>query len=132
MSEQYLYEQKVKSNVELNIWSAFPAIYNFGMSALGYLSIFRRLDEQVSYFVERVFADTTETQLKVQDVDVMTFSMSFELDFLTIFKMLEKYNIPFNNISISHGMFEGIFKIDRRQLFSDDLYQFIYDNYTII
>ncbi len=46
--------------------------------------------------------------------------------------IVEKYNIPFNNISISHGMFEGIFKIDRRQLFSDDLYQFIYDNYTVI
>ncbi|MBE6865489.1 MAG: hypothetical protein E7492_00820 [Ruminococcaceae bacterium] len=46
--------------------------------------------------------------------------------------IVEKYNIPFNNISISHGMFEGIFKIDRRQLFSGDLYQFIYDNYTVI
>ena len=94
MSEQYLYEQKIKSDVELNIWSAFPAIYNFGMAALGYLSIFKRLDEQPHYFVERVFADTEDTQLKSQDVDVMTFSMSFELNFLTIFKMLEKYNIP--------------------------------------
>ena len=94
MNEQFLYQSKIKNNTELNIWSSFPGIYNFGMSALGYLSIFRRLDEQDEYFVERIFSDTTDTNLKVQDVDVITFSMSFELDFLTIFKILEKYDVP--------------------------------------
>ena len=97
MSEQFLYEKKIKSCPELNIWSAFPAIYNFGMSALGYMSIFQRLDEQENYFVERIFTDTKETYLSVNDVDVMTFSMSFELDFLSIFKIFEKYNIPFKS-----------------------------------
>ena len=97
MSEQFLYDRKIKSSCELNIWSAFPAIYNFGMSALGYMSIFQRLDEQENYFVERIFTDTKETQLSLKDVDVLTFSMSFELDFLSIFKILEKYNIPFKS-----------------------------------
>lgn len=45
--------------------------------------------------------------------------------------IVEKYNIPFKNISITHGISEGIFNIDHQQLFSDDLYQFIYNNYTI-
>ncbi len=97
MNEQFLYEKKVKTCAELNIWSAFPAVYNFGMSALGYMSIFRRLDEQESYFVERIFTDTKDTQLSINDVDVLTFSMSFELDFLSIFKIFEKYNIPFKS-----------------------------------
>lgn len=96
MDEKFLYEKKVKTNPDFNIWSAFPGIYNFGMSSLGFLSIFKKLDLQENYFVERLFADSEPQKmlLNVKDVDVLCFSMSFELDFLTIFKIMEKFDIP--------------------------------------
>jgi len=94
--ETFLYEHQTKSSPELNIWCAFPGIYNFGMSALGYMAIFKMLDLQKKYFVERIFSDTNpdETKLRATDIDIFTFSMSFEFDFLTVFKILEKFEIP--------------------------------------
>lgn len=47
-------------------------------------------------------------------------------------EIVKEYDIPFKDISITHGFFEGLFNITYEQLFSDDLYQFIYDNYTIM
>lgn len=97
--EIFLYKQIPKNNPELKIWSAFPGVYNFGMAALGYLSIFKLLDLQENYLVERIFSDTNaeKTKLRVEDVDILSFSMSFELDFLNIFKIMEKFNIPFKS-----------------------------------
>lgn len=45
-------------------------------------------------FVERVCSDTERTALRLSEVDLMGFSFSFDLDFLNIFSMLEKYNMP--------------------------------------
>lgn len=94
--ETFLYNQPPKNDFELKIWCAFPGIYNFGMSALGYMSIFKLLDLQKNYFIERIFVDTEvqNTKLQTKEVDIMCFSMSFELDFLNIFKIMEKFKIP--------------------------------------
>ena len=92
--EIFLYEKAVKSNPEINIWLAFPAIYNFGLSSLGFMSIFKTLDLRPDYYVERIFTDTKSTDLSINQVDLMGFSFSFDTDFLTIFSMLEKYGIP--------------------------------------
>ena len=93
--EIFLYEKAVKSNPEINIWLAFPAIYNFGLSSLGFMSIFKTLDLRPDYYVERIFTDTKSTDLSINQVDLMGFSFSFEIDFLGIFKIMEAHNIPF-------------------------------------
>ena len=93
--EIYLYERTGKSSPEINIWLAFPAIQNFGLSSLGYMSIFKTLDMREDYYVERIFTDTKSTNLPLNQVDLMGFSFSFEIDFLGIFKILDTYNIPF-------------------------------------
>lgn len=93
--ELFLYKRPVERNPEINIWAAFPAIYSFGMSSLGYLSIFKRLDEHKDYYVERIFTDTKSTQIPLSDVDLMCFSFSFEIDFLGMFKIFDRFNIPF-------------------------------------
>ncbi len=93
MSDIILYDIPQKSS-EINIWMAFPAMTSFGMSSLGYMSIVKRLDVRSDYYVEKIFTDTTNTKLKPCDVDVMGFSVSFEIDFLGIFKILENFNIP--------------------------------------
>ena len=96
MSELVLYDKPVKKEIEMNIWMAFPAPYSYGMASLGYLSVFKFFDLQPNFFVERIFTDTTETKLHVNDVDLIGFSLSFETDFLAFFKIFEKFNIPFN------------------------------------
>lgn len=95
MSEKYLYTPNNNSNSILNVWCAFPAVYNFGMSALGYLTVFQHIDLIEGIYAERIFTDTDKTFLSVNNVDVITFSFSFELDYLGILSILKKYNIPF-------------------------------------
>lgn len=93
--ELFLYDRPSDRAPEINIWAAFPAIYSFGMSSLGYLSIFKRLDRRPDYYVERIFTDTKTTQIPLSDVDLMCFSFSFEIDFLGMFKIFERFKIPF-------------------------------------
>lgn len=96
MNEIFLYEQKPFSKENLNVWIAFPAVSNLGMSALGFLTVFEMMDKDENINAERIFTDTTTTIIDVRKVDVIGFSFSFELDFLGIFKILEKFHIPFN------------------------------------
>ncbi len=93
MTDKILYNIPQK-NQEINIWMAFPAMTTFGMSSLGYMSIIKTLDQRSDYYVEKIFTDTKSTQLMPSQVDIMGFSVSFEIDFLGIFKILENYNIP--------------------------------------
>lgn len=95
MTEQYLYNTNKKEATKLNVWCAFPAVYNFGMSALGFLTVFRQIDSIDGIYAERIFTDSENHKLKVQDVDLITFSFSFELDYLGILTILKKYNINF-------------------------------------
>ena len=44
--------------------------------------------------VERICSDTKTTRMNIKDVDAICFSFSFDMDFITIFSMLDKYNIP--------------------------------------
>ena len=92
--EQFLYKRNLNKDPKINVWFCYGAIENFAMASLGYLSIFKDLDLNPNLFVERVYQDTKSTQIPIQNVDCMGFSVSFELDILTIIKMLQKYNIP--------------------------------------
>lgn len=95
MSEIYLYKTNKENQTQMNVWCAFPAVYTFGMSALGYLTVFKHIDNIDGIFAERIFTDSERTQLNPADVDVVAFSFSFEPDYLGILSILEKYNIPF-------------------------------------
>ncbi len=95
MSEIYLYSTNKTKETKLNVWCAFPAVYNFGMSALGYLSVAKYIDNIDGVYSERIFTDTKKTMIMKENVDVITFSFSFEMDYLGILNILKKYNIPF-------------------------------------
>ncbi|MGN0004677.1 MAG: B12-binding domain-containing radical SAM protein [Candidatus Gastranaerophilaceae bacterium] len=97
MSEQYLYNPTPYNKENLNVWISFPGIYNFGMAALGFLTVFEHLDRDENINVERIFVDTKTTKIDIRNLDVFSFSFSFELDFLAIFKILEKFKIPFSS-----------------------------------
>ncbi|MDD3593720.1 MAG: radical SAM protein [Candidatus Gastranaerophilales bacterium] len=91
--EIFLYTPASKLPDALNIWFCFPALYSIGMSSLGYLHIFRLMDENPKANCQRVFTDTADFS-DPKGLDLIGFSSSFEFDFLNIFKMLEEFKIP--------------------------------------
>lgn len=97
MTETYLYERKLNKNTDFNVWLAFPECESFSLSSLGYLWLFKELDEDENIFVERICTDTKKTKLRIDEVDAIGFSFSFDMDFLKVFEILEKYNIPFKS-----------------------------------
>ncbi len=90
--EVFLYNRKQNASGDFDVWLGFPAPYSFAMSSLGYLWLFKSLDEAENINVERIYSDTQKTALKMPDV--FGFSFSFDMDFVNIFSMLEKYKIP--------------------------------------
>ena len=93
-SEKYLYNRINDKNADFVMWMGFPGIYSFSMSSLGFLWMFKTIDEFEGVNIERICADTQATKYSIKDVNLFGFSFSFDMDFLTIFSMLEKYNIP--------------------------------------
>jgi len=89
--EKFLYSKMLSKNADFNMWMAFPGIYSFSMSSLGYLWMFKSIDEMQDVNIERITSDTKETILHKENIDLFGFSFSFDLDFLLIFAMLEKY-----------------------------------------
>lgn len=94
MNEKFLYNRINNKNTDFNIWMAFPGIYSFSMSSLGYLWLCKNIDMIEDVNLERICTDTDKTKFMVQNVDMVGFSFSFDLDFLNIFKIMNKYKIP--------------------------------------
>ena len=92
--ERFLYNRPIKKNPKINALFAFPAIESFAMSSLGYLSIFKQIDLMEDVYAERYYSNSKTTQIMIEDVDVIGFSLSFEIDIFQVIKMLEKLNIP--------------------------------------
>ena len=95
--EKYTYTPAVKNSDAIPLWFCFPSTYMVGMCGLGYLHLFRLFDENPEVSPERVFTDTEQTLHSSQEVELMGFSFSFEFDFIGIFKILEKNEIPFRS-----------------------------------
>lgn len=92
--EKFLYNPKISKDADFNMWMAFPGIYSFSMSSLGYLWMFKCIDELEDVNIERICTDTKETILHKENIDLFGFSFTFDTDFLTIFSMLERFKYP--------------------------------------
>jgi radical SAM superfamily enzyme YgiQ (UPF0313 family) len=101
--EKYLYPKNSSKNSDFVMWMAFPGIYSFSMSSLGYLWMYKTIDQLSGVNIERICSDTDKTQYSPSDVDLIGFSFSFDTDFLTIFSMLEKYGIPLKSKDRKQG-----------------------------
>lgn len=97
MNEKFLYE-RLNKKADYNIWMAFPGIYSFAMSSLGYLWICRNIDMLEDVNLERISTDTKKTQHMIKDINMIGFSFSFDLDFLNIFKIMDRYKVPLKSI----------------------------------
>src|SRR5579862_4330350 len=89
---------------------AFPNSYRLGMSNLGYQLVYRLLNEREDTVCERTFLPdpaeeeehrrshtplfSWESQRLIAEFDVIGFSVSFELDYLNVLKMLDLAGLP--------------------------------------
>ena len=88
--EKFLYKRQIEKDPKLNVWFMYPAIESFAMASLGFLSIYKMMDLDSELYVERIYSDTKNTFLSLDSIDCAGFSFSFEIDILTIIKMLKR------------------------------------------
>jgi len=102
-SEKFFYSPITNKSAQTNVWMAFPGPESFAMSSLGYLWLFKNIDEISDVNVERVYSDTKKTVLKKEDINLIGFSFTFDTDFMNIFSMLDKFKIPLRSSDRKSG-----------------------------
>jgi len=86
----------------------YPNSYQTGMSNLGFQTVYNQLNNFPDISCERAFlpdsgkdpggpVKSIETGRKLQDFQIIAFSVSFENDFLNILKILNKAELPFRS-----------------------------------
>lgn len=93
--EIFLYQRELRKNADYNMWFVFPGSESFALSSLGYLWLFREIDMREDIDIERVYSDTKTTRIMRDKIDLIAFSLSFDMDFLEFFKFMEWCKFPF-------------------------------------
>lgn len=76
---------------DYNFLMAYPAIEAFALASLGYLWLYRIADMTEGINAIRCATDNLPN---IRNIDSIAFSMSFDFDFMGVFEILEKLNIP--------------------------------------
>lgn len=84
----------------ISVALVFPNLYYIGMSNLGYLSIYQDLNQHEEIVCERVFLPEKNQKLRsiennrpLKDFDLILFSISFEVDYINVIKILDQAEI---------------------------------------
>jgi len=93
----FLYNRQQDKRADLSMWFVFPGPESFALSSLGYLWLYKQIDETHSINIERVYSDTTSTVLHKESIDLIAFSLSFDMDFIEILRFMEKNQYPFKS-----------------------------------
>lgn len=99
----YLYERIEHKNADFNVWMAFPGPESFALSSLGFLWMYKSIDECFDVNVEMLCLDTKTTKIRKENLDMMGFSFCFDMDFYNIFTMIEKYDYPLRSKDRGEG-----------------------------
>ncbi len=73
------------------LWMAYPACEAFALASLGYMWLSKIADEMEGINSTRVYTDSESVAFFPTAI---AFSMSFDFDFMGVFELLEKNNIP--------------------------------------
>ena len=101
---------KDPSQVDANFAFSFPDIYEIGMSYLGLQILYHVLNKHENIYCQRVFAPavdmeklmreenvplvTLETKTPVKEMDILGFTLQYEMSFTTVLNMLDLAQIP--------------------------------------
>ena len=75
----YLYERIEHKNADFNVWMAFPGPESFALSSLGFLWMYKSIDECFDVNVEMLCLDTKTTKIRKENLDMMGFSFCFDM-----------------------------------------------------
>ena len=91
----------------INVLNCFPNSYEVGMASLGYQLVFKLFSEHEKTSTYRYFTNFYEKFPR--DIHLVSFSVSWELDFINIIKTLEDLNIPLlsKDRDMSHPLIYG-------------------------
>ncbi|MCM1983411.1 B12-binding domain-containing radical SAM protein [Lyngbya confervoides] len=90
--EQLLFEPTVAASDAVNLVLAFPNTYDIGITSLGYQVVWATLACRGDVNVARYFTDVHESL--PSDLDLLGFSLSWELDYGNILDTLDALQIP--------------------------------------
>lgn len=93
-SDIYLYKRNISKNADYTVWLAFPGVKSFALSSLGYLWMFKDIDRLDDVNIEMLCTDTKTTKYRIENVNLIGFSFTFDTDFISIFSTLERFAIP--------------------------------------
>ena len=93
-NEKLLFQRQ--SGGALNVLTCFPNTYHIGMASLGFQTIFKLFASNPNTHTFRFFTDFAENPKisQAQNLDLVTLSISWELDFFNLFEILNQLGIP--------------------------------------
>ncbi|MCP4649250.1 MAG: radical SAM protein [PVC group bacterium] len=90
----------LKKNARFKIALIYPNTYRVGMSNLGFHSVYYQLNQHEDALCERFFYEPAKRQLlslgnstSLKSFDIIAFSISYELDYLSFFNILESIEL---------------------------------------
>ena len=78
---------------EYNLVMAYPAIESFALSSLGYMWLFKTADTKEGINAKRI--STNNISVNPNHIDSISFSMSFDFDYIGVLEILDRLKIPF-------------------------------------
>ncbi len=90
--ERLLFEPVTPNADATDLIFAFPNTYTVGITSLGYQVVWATLSQRPDLQVSRLFTDVQETL--PHRPEILGFSVSWELDYVNIFSLLERLAVP--------------------------------------
>ncbi len=87
----------------------YPNSYHLGMSNLGFHTIYNELNNRKDTFCERIFFEnqksffSLETKRSIHEFDILAFSISYELDYFNVLRILKRARIPIKKTDRSNN-----------------------------
>jgi radical SAM superfamily enzyme YgiQ (UPF0313 family) len=91
-AERLLFRPTAPDSDAVPLVFAFPNTYSVGITSLGYQVLWALLSGRPDVSVSRLFTDTADPL--PSDVELLGFSLSWELDYVNILGLLEQLNLP--------------------------------------
>ena len=99
--ERLLFEPVAPDQNAIPLIFAFPNEYTIGITSLGFQIVWSTFALRSDVQVSRLFTDLQETLPK--NPELLGFSVSWELDYINIFNLLESLDIPLDSAARGEG-----------------------------
>jgi radical SAM superfamily enzyme YgiQ (UPF0313 family) len=98
--ERLLFTPTTPDNNAIPAFFAFPNEYTIGITSLGFQIVWATLAMRSDVDVSRLFTDLNEPLPR--NPELLGFSVSWELDYINIFELLESLDIPLHSTQREH------------------------------